>query len=705
MMVGRGLAGASMKAGIAGVLCIAPIILTLIAAIANAGIREALIGALPLLLRYGAVILLPALALWAIARAMGRPFAAATVLVIAAVITFVAYAGIAQVAAYVVLLSVGLIIGSFLHGDPERTGGAAFTAALAGLGTLAGVVGWALPFPIHSSAVYLAIAALVLLGGRHRLVASTRSLRGAWSEAVGKEPLAACFTVAIIGLAGVPAWLPTLNPDDNAAHLLIARDLLAGSYYRIDASSQVFAVAPWLNNVLHAMTSVLAGGESRSVIGFGWLLAGCVGAYRVAWLLGARGAFPWLAAALYASHPLTAYFGMTLQVDGASTAVLLHLVACCIHLKRDETWAVSPWVIGGLCGMLAGLKISNAVYLLVLGSWLIWHHLSLRQYRRLALLLAFAAAIAGSSYFYATLITGNPLFPLFNGFFKSPYMAAIDFNDPRWHTGVGFDAFWKLTFSTPSYMESYIGAAGLSLLALLGTWAVSLTAGGWRAALTVFAFATGLVVFMQVQYLRYFFPAVGLLGTLAVVALSSQPWRRAAMASLVALVLVQCGLIRTTSWILTAGAAEQLLRDGPRAVTQVEQAYVPERALVRSLDASGRPYCLLFADITTSYAALAPSKSLVTGFYDPRMHALANEADADPAGMRWKEGIERIGITHVEFRPAQARPGLVPALEALGFVVLEQRGEAQLWSRPGADPGRCLASTLAPRNEAQRLLH
>lgn len=705
MMVGRGSAEASNKAALAALVCIAPIILTLLLALADAGMREALVGAAPLLVRYGMVMVVPAVLLWALARAVWRPLPAASLLALAGVIAFIAYAGIAQSAAYLLLVSVGLVVGTCLYGTEDRSGGAAFTATLAGLGAIAGLGGWLLPLPIHSPIVYLVAAAVVLLAGSQRFLGAARPMLDAWSEAVGKEPLAAAFTVAVVGLAAVPAWLPSLNPDDNSAHLLIARELLAASYYRIDASSQVFAVAPWLNNVLHAMTSVLAGGESRSAIGVGWLLAGCVGAYRVAVLLGARGAFPWLAAALYASHPLTAFFGMTLQVDAASAAVLLHLVACCIELKRDESSTASPWLIGSLCGMLAGLKVSNAVYLLALGSWLIWHHLSLRQYRRLALLLGLAAVVAGSSYFYATVITGNPLFPLFNGFFKSPYMPAIDFSDPRWHSGVGIDAPWKLTFSTPTYMESYVGAAGLTLLALLGAWAVSAVAGGWRAALTAFALATGLVVFVQVQYLRYIFPAVALLGTLAVVALAVQPWRRAAMASLVALVLVQCGLIRTTSWILTAGVAEQLLKDGPRAVAQVEQAFVPERALVRSLDTSGQAYCLLFADLITSYAALAPSKSLVTGFYDPRMHVFANEADTDPTGARWKEGIERIGITHVEFRPAQARPGLVPALEALGFVMLERRGEAEVWSRPGADATACLAGTIAPRNEAQRLLH
>jgi len=705
MMGAQAVADARGKAGIAAALCLAPILATLGVAFADAGIREALVGACPLLLRYGLVMLLPALLLWALARALGRSAPAASILALAGIIAFIAYAGMAQSAAYALLVAVGLVVGSLLYPTPGRSGSVAFTAMLGGVGVIAGLVGWLLPMPLHSAVAYLIAAILVLVAGRHRLREAGRPMLEGWSNAVAEQPLAAGFSVAIIGLAAVPSWLPTLNPDDNAAHLLMARDLLAGSYYRIDASSQVFAVAPWLNNVLHAMTTVLAGAEARSVIGLGWLLAGCVGAHRVAHLLGARGAFPWLAAALYASHPLTAYFGMTLQVDGASTAVLLHLVASCIELKRDGAWSASPWLIGALCGMLAGLKISNGVYLLVLGSWLIWHHVSSRQYRRLALLLAFAGVIAGSSYFYATVITGNPLFPLFNGIFKSPYMAAIDFSDPRWHVGVGIDTFWKLTFSTPSFMESYIGAAGLSMLALLGAWVVSVASGGWRAALTAFALATGLVVFLQVQYLRYIFPAMGLLGTLAVVALSAQPWRRAAAACLVALVLVQCGLIRTTSWILTAGAAEQLLREGPRAVARVEQTFVPERALVRNLDAAGRDYCLLFADISTSYAALAPGKSLVIGFYDPRMNELANKAAADPTGAAWKDAIERIGFTHVEFRPAQARPGLLAALESLGFAMHERRGEAEVWSRPGADAGRCLTATLAPRNEARRLLH
>ena len=137
MMSGRGIADVPMKAGIAAVLCIAPIVVTLALAFSNAGIREALTGALPLLARYGAVLVLPALLLWALARGAGRRLRAADVLALACVVAFVGFAGIAQSAAYVLLLSLGLVIGSFLHRDGERSGDVAFTAMLGGVGVIA----------------------------------------------------------------------------------------------------------------------------------------------------------------------------------------------------------------------------------------------------------------------------------------------------------------------------------------------------------------------------------------------------------------------------------------------------------------------------------------------------------------------------------------------------------------------------------------
>ena len=86
----------------------------------------------------------------------------------------------------------------------------------------------------------------------------------------------------VAGFAAIPAWLPSLTPDDNGAHLLLSQQLLIDGYSRLDVSSQIFSVAPWFNNVLHALLTTLQGSDARSAVGAWWLLVGCLGAYRLA---------------------------------------------------------------------------------------------------------------------------------------------------------------------------------------------------------------------------------------------------------------------------------------------------------------------------------------------------------------------------------------------------------------------------------------
>ena len=143
-------------------------------------------------------------------------------------------------------------------------------------------------------------------------------------------------------------WLPSLNPDDNAAHLLLGNQLLADGYFHLDASTQISSVSPWFNNAIQALLLLVSGGEARSGTGLIWLLFGAAGAFRLAKALRADDATALLAMAVYASHPLTAYYGTTLQVDGASAACLLHLAILCIGLQRDDDEAAAPILIGVL---------------------------------------------------------------------------------------------------------------------------------------------------------------------------------------------------------------------------------------------------------------------------------------------------------------------------------------------------------------------
>ena len=149
---------------------------------------------------------------------------------------------------------------------------------LVGLAVIAALVGWLLPFPIHARWTYLLLAMLVIAWRARALGAllgdAVASLRDGASRHPGWMILAiAASTVASLGL-----WLPSLNYDDNAVHLILQSQMLADGYYRLDVQSQSWAVAPWANNVLHAVAAMFAGHDARAAMGALWLLVGIDGA-------------------------------------------------------------------------------------------------------------------------------------------------------------------------------------------------------------------------------------------------------------------------------------------------------------------------------------------------------------------------------------------------------------------------------------------
>ena len=681
-----------------------PIVATLLLAAADAGLREAFWAALPLLLRYACTFVLPAIALWALHRTLGSPLAAANYLLLALAIGFVAYTGLAQSAAVLLLLAACLVFArSLMRGALSPEPGPLLTATLASLGLIVGLLGWLLPFPVHSALAYIALLALMVFLGRNGLLQSARLLSGSWQALASTRPGLLLFAVAVAGFAGVMLWLPSLNPDDNSSHLAIGNQLLTGSYFRLDVSAQNFALVPWFNNITQALLALSAGAEARSATGLIWLLFGAVGAFRLARALGGDESTGLMASALYASHPLTAYFGTTLQVDGASAACLMHLATICVRMRPEKAdWAM-PVLIGLLCGMLAGLKVTNLVYLALFGGWIAWVFLSRGLAMQLLVSIAIALVVGGSSYLYAFVVTGNPLFPLYNAIFKSAYLPAVNFGDPRWHSGVGVSSLWKLTFATGTFMEAYPGAAGLSLLALVGGWIVALRAGGRLAAIMLIALVGGAIIFFQVQYLRYIFGAMVLLGTVGVVAVFSVGLpRKPVIALLAALVIAQLGLVRTPSWILNSGVAEELLRDGPKAVRSIETRFVPEKVMIRNMIGAGDGFCLLLASRITPYVAVAPGKSLTIASYDAKVSAMAQWADADPSGGRWRQSLESIGVSHVELKPAEVNPGLMAALKAADFTLEHEKGDAQIWTKAGQNGDKCQARLIGPRDEAKR---
>jgi len=612
------------------------------------------------------------------------------------------YVGAGQVLVSVALACGALAVGSLLlsserHGPLDRL--------LVGTAVVVSLVAWLLPFPIHDTRLYIGLFAVLLVGQRRQIWQDGRDV-GRQLSALGQEhPLLLALVAVVTGFASLGLWLPSLNYDDNSAHLAIQSQLLRDGYYHLDFGTQLWALAPWFNNVWHAVAAMLLGEESRAAVGLIWLLLGVAGAWRLALAVGGSRRAALLAAAVYASHPLTAYFGTTLQVDGPTAVLLLHLFAV---LCNPEFTRRSAWVPGVLIGMLLALKMTNVVYLVLPCGYVTWRAVRQRQWGWLARVVAVSLVCGAASYAYSMLLTGNPTFPMFNSVFDSPYYPPVDFSDPRWHKGIGWDLPWKLTFQTDLYMEAAPGAIGLSLLVLIGGGLLALVRPGAGRWVLLGALLPAVVLFAEVQYVRYAFPALAVAGVVAVAALAQPPvrWPHVLTAVVVLLCGINIAFMANTNWVMRQGAWVGLTQFGPSHATFLTQDATPQHSLMDRMLARYPLACVLNADPGRPFTARVAGRGVSVSWYDPQMNRARKWAAKDPTGKRWSEIIRALGVSHVVV-PIESDPGLRPALEALGARWEDRESSVELWrlDTGSGDNGRCSPQFFHARDTAHRVLH
>ena len=352
------------------------------------------------------------------------------------------FAGPLPVLAVIVLAAAAFALGSLLlPGDGHARDALAVPVGLALLG---GCAGWLLLLPLHHRGVHAAVLLALCLARRRALGDAARSAFDAWRAAVAAAPAMAAFAVMLLGLASTAAWLPTMQFDDLAYHLRLTSELQRFGMYRPDPANQIWALAPWLGDVVQGIAQVLAGREARGATNALWVLACASALWCFAMTLQMDARARWLAVALFASLPPLAALvaGMQTELPAACLLVCLAMAIAGPHEPR-----LLP-ATAVLAGGLFALKSSHALAALVLLSWALvrWHGRD--DGRRLLPALALFVLVAGSSYVFAAAISGNPLLPLFNDVFRSPFLAARQLEDPRWHAGFGVDLPWRMTFGT-----------------------------------------------------------------------------------------------------------------------------------------------------------------------------------------------------------------------------------------------------------------
>lgn len=566
-------------------------------------------------------------------------------------------------------------------------------AMLAGLALISGTLGWLLPLPIHRMWVYLPALLAIVMWRRVAICALLLPLPSAWREAVSISPRLSAFGLLVVGLASTACWLPTMQFDDLTYHLALPYQLQQLSYYRLDFASSVWALAPWSSDVLHALVQVVANTEARGALDALWLVLSATLLWQIGTGLDLAVWARWLVVALYASHPLVAILASGMQTEGPATAVTFAL-ALLVLRAPDEPDAPILRLAAVLSGLLLGLKVLHAVAIPPLFFWLLWRWRGRLPWRALPGATAMALLVGGSSYAYAWGLTGNPILPLYNAWFRSPALDAVNVIDPRWHAGWTWNLPWQITFETSRYGEIIAGGAGFVLVALLGALLLA-----WRDHKTRAIALVGLVVmllpFLQLQYLRYAQPGLMLLLPAMVGAVAATIQRRAAIALLVSLACLNLAFQTNAGWMSHDGAFEKRIVSGATAtITQ----FAPERRIASYLRAQPEQGAMLYTG--NPFAAESAGHGYFTIWHDQTLSPLARSADQDRSGGAWRAAFARIGVHWVVTTPSQVSPSLKAALVGAQRVMVV--GDADLWRLPPAWGGS--RDLFVERDYARKLL-
>jgi hypothetical protein len=583
------------------------------------------------------------------------------------------FAGPLPVFAVVMLAATAVAVGSLLLPGP--------IALPVGLALIAGVLGWLLPLQIHYCAVYASICLVVILWRRTEVITTWRGMLGPFEEAARQSPRAAAAAMLLLGLASTGAWLPTMQYDDVVYHLGLPWQLQETARYLPDPVTQVWSLAPWAGDVLQGVAQVLARGEARGALDALWLAIAAAIAFALVGSLGGSAQRRWWAVALLASLPLSMALAGGMQTELPAMAWLPALAWLAMRtpteagtLANARTLLAGAVLLGGLCE----LKALHAVVGVPVLAWAAWRQRHGIAWRWLPIALALALAMGSSSYFNAWRLTGNPVLPLMNSWFRSPYFALSDFKDARWNGGLDADLLWDISFDTHHYFEAFDGGFGFVLVALLGAWLLALRDPRTRGLASVASIALALPL-LPMQYARYLQPSLALLLPALVVA---YPTVKRGTAAFWALCVLNLAFATNASWMLRTGALKQVVRHIGQDIPLL-QRYLPERVLAKQLREPGNRdgAVLLLPGSNLALAELGPRARNML-WYSPRWESEAARVEADTSGHGWARLLQRNHIHHVILNSSRLTQPQRAGLILSGGRLVQSEGDAQWWRIP-----------------------
>jgi hypothetical protein len=489
-----------------------------------------------------------------------------------------------------------------------------------------------------------------------------------------------------------------MQMDDIAYHLNLPTQLMLYGRYAPQPEFQVWSFAPWAGDALHGLVFMLARREAHGALNALWLLLAAGSAWSIASALGATLRERWAALALFASLPPLVWIAAGMQTELAATAVLLAFAAVVVAPfdVNSQTNAVSidRRMLAGaaLFAGLFALKLAHGLSALPLLIYALWRyrmsthlaqqhlaHQHRTHLRGIAAALALFAVLATPSYVQAWIATGNPLLPMFNDMFRSPFFPEAQYRDDRWFSGVDAALPWRLTFNTDRYVEAWDGGLGFTLIALAGAWLLLLRRGGTRGfALTVAAVL--ILPLIPMQYARYAYPGLALFSVVLPIGLRVQLGPRAFAWAIATVCTLNLAYQANASWLHHSSAIKRTIRSGGDPA-RIFPYYTPERLLVRDVP-NGPEHLVLATDPFHSNVGELAGRGRTVAEHDPSIALAAKQANADVSGAAWAGLFARERIRWALVTTSRASPALRAGLTRADATLARTLRAVELWRLP-----------------------
>lgn len=512
-------------------------------------------------------------------------------------------------------------------------------------------------FPFNYRGLYLAVllAPVIILFLSRRIVESWNRLVkevDTRTDAVMRIPYwYFVLMVILIGWTARFAFFPTIGYDDNAQHLRMWTQLTFRHIYSFDAITQIWEVAPFAVSILHSIVSLVAGVDSRGALNLVLLAL----LFRQIWAIITRFSLEHsdrlLVVLLFASTPMVGNLLVSLQTE-LFLALLVTSGARLVLESHEGFYSSNALVVMAVAAMCCAAKLPGAL----LGSLLVTTF-SIKAYclhkesklpfffgSRLAVFLFFCLLVfvAFNSYLAAWLATGNPLFPLYNGIFKSSYFGAYNFSDTRWVRGFNFKSYWEVFFKTSEHYESEDFVAGFQYLFLLPVALIAMLRRAPRLntlSLLVPLLGFGIVMFSITQYWRYVFPvfplATAVIGGLFVWA--SDRKRRLVRGAIMACIALNFYFYPGISWLFNAAPQSAYTESGRQTLTE---KFAPAKAVTTQLNERISEGRVLYPG-ESPFGATLRGDPIYVNWYSPAhsAHMAAMKRDEDVASFLKDERV------------------------------------------------------------------